>query len=95
MIRGEYGMSPVPVDPEFAKKIIGDAELIDYRPADKIEPEIENLRKKVAPYYEKDEDILTLALFEQVAEKYFEFRKNKKYGLDGENADKVNGIHSV
>ena len=95
MIRGEYGMSPVPVDPEFAKKIIGDTELIDYRPADKIEPEIENLRKKVAPYYEKDEDILTLALFEQVAEKYFEFRKNKKYGLDGENADKANGIHTV
>ena len=95
MIRGEYGMSPVPVDPEFAKKIIGDAELIDYRPADKIEPELDNLRKKVAPYYEKDEDILTLALFEQVAEKYFEFRKNKKYGIDGDNADKANGIHSV
>ena len=95
MIRGEYGMSPVPVSPEFAKKIIGDAELIDYRPADKIAPELETLRQKVAPYYEKDEDILTLALFEQVAEKYFEFRKNKKYGLDGANSDKENAIHSV
>ena len=95
MIRGEYGTSPVPVDPEFAKQILGDTELIDYRPADKIAPELDNLRAKVAPYYEKDEDILTLALFEQVAEKYFEFRKNKKYGIDGDNADKKNGILSV
>ena len=95
MIRGDYGMSPVPVDPEFAKKIIGNAELIDDRPADKIAPELDTLRQKVAPYFEKDEDVLTLALFEQVAEKYFEYRKNKKYGIDGTNADKANGILSV
>ena len=44
---------------------------------------------------EQEEDILTYALFEQVATKFFEERKAKKYGLDGRNADKELGVHSV
>ena len=94
LVRGEYGKCPAPVDEEFKKKIIGDDQVIDYRPADKIPPEIDNLRQRVAPYQEQDEDLLSLALFEQVAIKYFEYRKQQKYKLDA-NADAENGIHTI
>ncbi len=94
LVRGEYGKCPAPVDDEFKKKIIGDDTIIDYRPADKIPPEIDNLRHRVAPYQEQEEDLLSLALFEQVAIKFFEWRKQQKYKLDG-NANVENGIHTI
>ncbi len=94
LVRGEYGKCPAPVDEDFKKKIIGEDQVIDYRPADKIPPEIDNLRQRVAPYQEQDEDLLSLALFEQVAIKYFEYRKQQKYKLDA-NADAENGIHTI
>lgn len=94
LVRGEYGKCPAPITDEFKKKIIGDDEIVDYRPADKIAPEIDALRQRVAPYSEQDEDLLSLALFEQVAIKFFEWRKQQKYNLD-ENADASNGIHAI
>lgn len=94
LVRGEYGRCPAPIDPEFRRRIIGDAEPIDCRPADLIKPEIEHLKEAVAPWSEQEEDLLSYALFEQVAVKFFEKRKAKKYGLDP-NADPKNGIHSV
>ena len=94
IVRGEYGRCPAPITDEFKKKIIGDDDIIDYRPADKIAPEIDSLRERVAPYREQDEDLLSLALFEQVAIKFFEWRKQQKYKLDA-NADAANGIHTI
>ena len=94
LVRGEYGKCPAPVSDEFRKMIIGDDEVINYRPADKIAPEIDTLRQRVAPYEEQDEDLLSLALFEQVAIKYFDYRKKQKYNLDS-NADAENGIHAI
>ena len=94
LVRGEYGKCPAPIDDEFKKKIIGDEDIIDYRPADKIAPEIDSLRERVAPYREQDEDLLSLALFEQVAIKFFEWRKQQKYQLDPNSiADK--GVHTI
>ncbi len=94
LVRGEYGKCPAPIDESFKKKIIGDDDIIDYRPADKIAPEIDSLRQRVAPYSEQDEDLLSLALFEQVAISFFDWRKQQKYSLD-EKADAKNGIHSI
>ena len=94
LVRGEYGKCPAPVSDDFRKMIIGDDEVIDYRPADKIAPEIDSLRQRVAPYEEQEEDLLSLALFEQVAIKYFDYRKKQKYNLDS-NADAENGIHTI
>ena len=94
LVRGEYGKCPAPVSDDFRKKIIGDDEVIDYRPADKIAPELESLRQRVAPYKEQDEDLLSLALFEQVAIKFFDWRKQQKYNLDS-NADAENGVHAI
>ena len=94
LIRGEYGKCPAQIPEDFKKKIIGDDDIIDYRPADKIAPEIDSLRQRVAPYSEQDEDLLSLALFEQVAIKYFDWRKQQKYKLDA-NSDAKNGIHTI
>ena len=94
LVRGDYGKCPAPVSDEFRKMIIGDDDIIDYRPADKIAPEIDSLRARVAPYREQDEDLLSLALFEQVAIKFFEWRKQQKYNLD-KNADAAAGIHTI
>ena len=94
LIEGQYGRSPVAIDPEFTKKIIGDTPVITCRPADNIAPELDTLREKIKPYMEQEEDVLSYALFEQVALKFFEYRKAKKYQLDAE-ADAALGIHNA
>ena len=95
LVQGQYGKTPVEIDESFVKKIIGDAERITCRPADALAPELDALREKIKPYLEQDEDVLSYALFEQVALKFFEYRKAKKYGIDADNSDSSLGIHSV
>ncbi|MEE1043574.1 MAG: pyruvate carboxylase subunit B, partial [Clostridia bacterium] len=85
--KGEYGSTPVPIDPEFVKKIIGDEEPISCRPADLLEPELDKLRSEIAEYIEQDEDVLSYALFDQVAIKFFKERRAAKYKLDPNLAD--------
>jgi oxaloacetate decarboxylase alpha subunit len=95
LVKGEYGKTPVQIKPEFIKQIIGDEQPITKRPADDIKPEIDTLREKVKAYYEQEEDILTYALFEQVATKFFDYRKAAKYNIDLDNADMKNKVHPV
>ena len=95
LVEGQYGKTPVDIDPAFAKKIIGDTPRITCRPADNLAPELDTLREKVKPYMEQEEDVLSYALFEQVALKFFEYRKAKKYGLDADHADAGLGIHNA
>ncbi len=94
IVRGEYGKTPVDIAPDFRKKIIGNEKPITYRPADALEPELAKLREEVKPWAIQDEDVLSYALFEQVAVKFFEKRKAKMYGID-KNSDSENKIHSV
>ena len=95
LVRGEYGHTPLPINDEFRKKIIGDDEPIDCRPADKIEPELDKLREDVKPWAEQDEDVLSYAQFGQVAVKFFEQRRNKKLGLNGELLEMDKMIHPM
>jgi len=95
LVRGEYGKTPVEIEPEFRKKIIGDAEPIDCRPADLIEPELEKIKKEVAPYMEQEEDVLSYAQFDQVAIKFFEKRNNRKYKVDEKHADPTSAVHPL
>ena len=74
-LHGKYGKAPAPVDEEIKKKIIGDDEVITCRPADLLEPEFEKLKDKYKDIAKSDEDVLSLALFEQVAIDFL----NKKY----------------
>lgn len=79
-LHGLYGKAPAPVNPEIQKKIIGDDPVITYRPADKLAPEFEELKKKYRKIARCDEDVLSIALFEQVAINFLK----KKYGLEAE-----------
>lgn len=74
-LRGYYGKSPAPIDEVFRKSIIGDAETIDYRPADRLKPEFKRLKQELGVLAKNDEDVLTYALFPQVGKEYLE----KKY----------------
>ena len=95
MVKGEYGRTPVEIDPEFRKKIIGNEEPIDCRPADLLPPELDKLREECAKWVEQEEDVLSYAQFGAVAEKFFENRANKKYKVDGEHSDIKNGVHPL
>jgi len=69
IVKGEYGKTPVEIDPAFVKKIIGDEPRITARPADALKPELEELRAKIPQgLIEQDEDVLSYALFEQVTQ---------------------------
>ncbi len=93
LLRGEYGRLPAEVDPDVRKKCIGDDEVITHRPADDLAPELDKLREEVKPWMEQEEDVLSYALFPQVAQKFFEFRQGQKYGVDSSTMDKANMIH--
>ncbi len=84
LFAGKYGKLPMPIDEEVAKKVLGGAERITYRPADDLKPEYEEVKKKVIEmgYYEKEEDVLSYAVFEQVAENFFKWREAQKDGVD-------------
>ena len=73
-LHGRYGASPAPVDPEIRKKIIGDDKVITYRPADDLAPEFQELKKKYKGVAKSDEDVLSIALFGDVAIKFLEER---------------------
>lgn len=81
LMAGEYGQLPAPVNEEVRKKIIGDAKVITHRPADDIAPEMDKYRAEIKDWMEQEEDVLSYALFPQVAMKYFEYRRKKEQGL--------------
>ena len=95
LLRGEYGRLPAPVNEDVRKMCIGDDTVITHRPADDIPPELDKYRQEIGEYMEQEEDILTYAMFPQVAPKFFEYRRAKKYKLDSEMLDRENKIHPV
>ncbi len=95
LLRGEYGQLPGEVNEEVRKKCIGDDPVITHRPADDIPPELDKYREEIKEYIEQDEDVLSYALFPQVALKFFEYRKAKKYKIDSDLLDKENLVHPV
>lgn len=80
MLRGEYGRLPAPVDEDIRKKAIGNDNIINCRPADLIEPELKKyaLEMKEKGIGKSEEDVLSYALFPQVAEKFFAVRDKKE-----------------
>jgi oxaloacetate decarboxylase alpha subunit len=80
LMRGEYGQLPAPVNEDIRRKIIGDDKVITHRPADDIAPELEKYREEIKDWAQQDEDVLSYALFPQVAMKFFAWRKEKQEG---------------
>lgn len=95
LVKGEYGKTAVPISDEVKQKIIGDEEQITCRPADLIEPELDNIRNEMKEYLEQEEDVLSYALFPQVAKNFFEHRRAQKYKIDSDMVDLEEKTHPV
>ncbi len=95
IVKGEYGRCPVDIKEDIVKKIIGDEKRITCRPADLIDNELDKLRSECAEWIEQDEDVLSYALFGQVAVKFFEYRRAQKYKIDGDLVDMENKTYPV
>ncbi|HBG22060.1 MAG TPA: acetyl-CoA carboxylase biotin carboxyl carrier protein [Peptococcaceae bacterium] len=79
-VRGFYGMSPAPIDPDIQHQIIGDEQPISCRPADLLENDFEKKKEEIKELVESNEDYITYALFPAVTRKYFEYRKKVRSG---------------
>lgn len=95
ILRGEYGQSVKPCDPEVVKKCIGDEERITCRPADLLPNELEKLEEEVAVWKEQNEDVLSYALFPEVAVEFFKYRQAQKTKIDPKMADLENKAYPV
>ena len=76
-LKGLYGKTPVEVDDAFRRSIIGDAEVITDRPANHLEPALDKYRAEVGDLARTEEDVLTYALFPQVAKDFLAKKYNK------------------
>jgi len=81
-VKGLYGKPTVPIREDIKKKIIGDEEVYTGRPADLLKSQLEQCKNEIKEYMEQDEDVLSYALFPQVALNYFKYRQAKKYKID-------------
>ncbi len=95
VVRGEYGRTPAPISEEVRRKIIGDEEPITCRPADLIEPELAKIEAQMKQWKQQDEDVLSYALFPQVAEDFFKYREAQQKKIDPALADTQNKVYPV
>ena len=95
LLRGEYGRLPAEVNEEVRKKCIGDDKVITHRPADDIPPELDKYREEIRDYYQQEEDVLSYALFPQVATKFFQYRQAKQLGVDSTMLNKEEKVMPV
>ncbi len=90
-VRGLYGKPSVEIAPEVREKIIGDAEVIQCRPADLLDPIWEKAKAEMAAISDTDEDILTYIMFPQVALKFFANRNRAQSGSSSAEATRSVG----
>ena len=95
LVAGKYGTTPMPIDPEFRKKIIGDEPAVTCRPADLLEPELDKLRAEISEWIEQEEDVLSYAQFPKVALDFFKKRRDAKYKIDSAHVDMEEKVHPV
>ncbi len=81
-VKGQYGRSPSKINEEIVKKIIGEEKPITCRPADLIEPQFNKFKDEIKEFATSTEDILSYALFPEVAKKFLEERWSKKYKIE-------------
>ena len=95
VLSGKYGATVKPFNPEVVKKCIGDAEVITCRPADKIPPQLDKFREESAKWAQQEEDVLSYALFPQVAVDFFKYREAQQKKVDPAVADEKNKAYPV
>ena len=81
-VKGMYGRPPAPMSPDIRKRVLGDEDPIDCRPADLLEPEFEKMKQEIGDLATSDEDVLLYAIFPQVARPFLERRARKSSGKE-------------
>jgi oxaloacetate decarboxylase alpha subunit len=84
IVKGMYGRTPAPIAPELHKRVLGDETPISGRPADLLEPELEKAKAEIGDLAKSEEDVLSYALFPQVAKEFLANRGKKAAELTGD-----------
>ena len=95
LVKGMYGKTTIPIKQEVVDKILKGEEQVTCRPADLLEPELEQMKKECAKWMHQEEDVLTKALFPQPAETFFKKREAKLYQIDHDLLDEENCVYPV
>ena len=94
-VKGLYGKATTPISDEIRKKIIGDEEVFTGRPADLMEPQLDQFRNEIKEYMEQEEDVLSYALFPEIALEFFKQRQAEKYKIDTNLLNQENKTYPV
>jgi len=81
-IRGEYGKPPGQINEDLKRKILGDDIPITHRPADDLSDGLPRFKEEIKGFMQQEEDVLSYALFPQVAMNFFKWREAKEYRID-------------
>jgi oxaloacetate decarboxylase alpha subunit len=95
MLRGKYGQTVKPMNEEVINKVIPGEERITCRPADLIDNELDKLEGEMKEWKQQDEDVLSYALFPQVATDFFKYRQAQQEKVDMTQADTKNAAYPV
>ena len=95
VLSGEFGQTIKPFNPEVQKKAIGDITPITCRPADKLEPQLAKFEEEIKEWKQQEEDVLSYALFPQVAKEFFKYRQAQQKKVDVGMADTKNQAYPV
>ncbi|MBQ6660107.1 MAG: oxaloacetate decarboxylase subunit alpha [Lachnospiraceae bacterium] len=95
ILSGEFGQTIKPFNPEVQKKCIGDVKPITCRPADLIEPQLPKFKEECKQWIQQEEDVLSYALFPQVATEFFKYRQAQQTGFDVTKADAATKSYPV
>ena len=95
LVAGEFGKTVKPMNPDVVEKILkGEKQMTD-RPADHIAPQLQKFEEEAKEWVRQPEDVLSYALFPQVAKDYFAYRDAQRTGVSLKDADKVNKAYPV
>ncbi len=98
ILMGGYGQTVKPFNQDVVNQVLSDEEkkqIITHRPADDLAPELDKLEAEMKQYKQQDEDVLSYALFPQVATDFFKYREAQQTGVDATKADTKNGAYPV
>ncbi|MDG2830182.1 oxaloacetate decarboxylase subunit alpha, partial [Vibrio parahaemolyticus] len=94
-VKGLYGKPAAPINEDIKRLIIGDEEVFEGRPADLLKPELDKYRNEINEYIEQEEDVLTYALFPQVALNFFKQRMASKYKIETDLLNEEEKTHPI
>ncbi|MTI79972.1 MAG: acetyl-CoA carboxylase biotin carboxyl carrier protein [Firmicutes bacterium] len=94
-VQGLYGEPPATIDPAISRKVLKDKEMITCRPADLLEPKLDKLREEIKDLAESEEDVISYAMFPQIARRFFKARARGELAAKGKaEAEKAKKVTS-